>query len=246
MQKILDGVQTSEAWTAVIVGNSRHHWALFNGVELVQAWHLAPKDFLPDEIGAVSDRECWGVSVGSTPVSDLCPHAIPLSLADIPIPHLYPTLGLDRALALWGALQIYGAPVCVVDAGTALTFTLANGGGEFAGGAILPGVTTMARSLADYTAGLPWVAIPPARPLRWATGTTAAIESGLYFATAAILKSYLEDFYTAYPQGKVVVTGGDRPFIGQLLATAFPEQTWHSDEHLAFWGIRAIRNQRLR
>ncbi|ATS18419.1 hypothetical protein BRW62_06265 [Parathermosynechococcus lividus PCC 6715] len=236
----------SDDWVAVIVGNSRHHWALFHGVELVQCWHLTPRESPPAVLRLVSDRECWGGSVGRVPLQELCPNAFRLSLMDIPIPGLYPTLGLDRALGLWGALQVYGAPVCVVDAGTALTFTLANAAGEFAGGAILPGVGAMGQCLADYTAALPRVAIPEGVPPRWAMSTPEALQSGVYFGVAAILQSYLGAFYAAYPTGKVLVTGGDRAFISQLLATDFPQHHWQEDEHLCFWGIRAVRNQRLR
>ncbi|XFA72858.1 pantothenate kinase [Thermosynechococcaceae cyanobacterium Okahandja] len=239
-------VTTSDVWTAVVIGNSRHHWGVFHGAALVQCWHLAPEDVLPPELRLVRDRECWGVSVGRTPLEQLSPNATRLSLADIPMPQLYPTLGLDRALALWGALQVYGAPVCVVDAGTALTFTLADTAGAFAGGAILPGAGMMARALADGTAALPLVPIPQQVPPRWAVTTPSAIESGLYFGMAAIVQSYLGAFYATYPRGTVLITGGDRAFIESLVATDFAGHAWHTDEHLAFWGIRAIRNQQLR
>lgn len=213
---------------------------------LVQCWHLCPTEPLPPALRLTSEWECWGVSVGAATLGELHPKVIALSLRDIPITNLYNTLGLDRALALWGAMQVYGAPVCVVDAGTALTFTLANGAGEFAGGVIFPGASSLARCLADYTAALPLVPLPRSEPPRWAMSTPAAIESGVYFGMAAILQSYLNDFYINYPTGRVIVTGGDRAFISQLLATYCPQCNWHEDEYLGFWGIRAVRNQRLR
>jgi len=39
------------------------------------------------------------------------------------VPPVYPTLGIDRALALWGAGETWGWPMLVIDAGTALTLT---------------------------------------------------------------------------------------------------------------------------
>lgn len=230
-------------WLALIVGNSRQHWALFTGEQLSHTWHLTPEEWARNPAKDYPGLPCWGASVGSVPLHHLHPTAMELTLGDIPIPHMYPTLGIDRALALWGALQVYGAPVCVVDAGTALTLTLANDRGEFAGGVILAGVGSMARALADYTTALPWVTLPTKAPPRWGTTTITAIESGLYYGTAAILDAYLDVFFQDYPQGTVIVTGGDRPFISELLRTFLDPARWREDEHLVFWGIRALRNQ---
>lgn len=229
-------------WLALIIGNSRQHWALFRGDHLSHTWHLTPEEFALNPIKDYLGLPCWGVSVGSVPLHDVHPTAIALTLEEIPIPHMYPTLGVDRALALWGALQVYGAPVCVVDGGTALTFTLANDRGEFAGGVILGGVGLMARALADYTAALPYVTFPTELPPRWGTTTPTAIESGLYYGTTAVLQAYLGAFFQDYPHGTVIVTGGDRPLISELLKTFLARDRWHEDDHLAFWGIRALRN----
>ncbi|BCX12127.1 MAG: type III pantothenate kinase [Thermosynechococcus sp.] len=232
----------SNQWFALIIGNTRQHWALFRGEHLSRTWHLTPAEFAFNPAQDYPNLPCWGASVGSVPLHQVYPRAIALTLADIPIPQMYPTLGIDRALALWGALQVYGAPVCVVDAGTALTLTLANDRREFAGGVILAGVGLMARALADYTAALPYVTLPTAPPRRWGTSTTTAIESGLYYGTAAILQAYLGPFFQEFPQGKVIVTGGDRPFVSDLLRTFLASDRWCEDDHLVFWGIRALRN----
>ncbi|MFN4066483.1 MAG: pantothenate kinase [Thermosynechococcus sp.] len=232
----------SNHWFALIIGNSRQHWALFTGEHLSRTWHLPLEELAVNPAQAYPNLPCWGASVGSVPLHQVYPSAIALTLEDIPIPRMYPTLGIDRALALWGALQVYGAPVCVVDGGTALTLTLANERGEFAGGVIFPGVGLMARALADYTAALPWLAIPTEPPPRWGTTTTTAIESGLYYGTAAVLHSYLGAFFQESPQGKAIVTGGDRPFLSGLLRTFLDPDRWCEDDHLAFWGIRALRN----
>lgn len=232
----------SNQWFALMIGNSRQHWALFTGEHLSRTWHL-PLEDSPGSLGkAYSDLPCWGASVGAQSIRQVHPNAVELTLADIPIPQMYSTLGIDRALALWGALQIYGAPVCVVDGGTALTLTLADDRGAFAGGVILPGVGLMARALADYTAALPHVTLSPEPPPRWGTSTPAAIASGLYYGTAAILQAYLVAFFEAYPQGRVIVTGGDRPFLGELFKTFLDADRWRADDHLAFWGIRALRS----
>ena len=75
-----------------------------------------------------------------------------ITLEQIPLKGIYPTLGIDRALALWGAGETLGWPILVIDAGTALTLTGADAGQRLVGGAILPGVKLQLQSLAQRTA----------------------------------------------------------------------------------------------
>ena len=70
-----------------------------------------------------------------------------IGLEDIPLEGLYPSLGVDRALALWGAGATWGFPCLVIDGGTALTLTGGNGDGFLVGGAILPGLRLQLQSL---------------------------------------------------------------------------------------------------
>jgi len=63
-------------------------------------------------------------------------------------------LGVDRWLAMLGARclpQLSGAPICVVDCGTALTVDIVRATGEHLGGWIAPGLTLMRRQLAGNT-----------------------------------------------------------------------------------------------
>ena len=56
-------------------------------------------------------------------------------------------LGPDRLADAVGARARYGAPVIVVDMGTATTFNVVDAEGAFVGGAIAPGVAVMAEAL---------------------------------------------------------------------------------------------------
>ncbi|WP_008314111.1 type III pantothenate kinase [Leptolyngbya sp. PCC 6406] len=153
-----------------------------------------------------------------------------ITLENLPLGNLYPTLGIDRALNLLGAGARYGWPVLVVDGGTALTFT-AGGNGQkpgadppvLLGGAILPGVGMQFRALGQHTAALPTVAVaPPDRALvdrryRWATDTPSAIRSGILHSIAATVEDYLTAWATDFPQSSVVFTGGDGGIIYDLI-----------------------------
>lgn len=86
--------------------------------------------------------------------------------------------GSDRLLAAWAAVRLYGAPVIVVDLGTATTVDLVDGDGYFLGGAIMPGLALAADALAEGTAKLKRVDLDlPDEPV--GADTSAAIQSGI-------------------------------------------------------------------
>ena len=75
-----------------------------------------------------------------TALWQIYPNVHIINLDQIPLQGVYPTLGIDRALALWGAGKTWGFPMLVIDAGTAMTFTGADANQCLVGGAILPGL----------------------------------------------------------------------------------------------------------
>ena len=66
-------------------------------------------------------------------------------------------LGPDRAVACIGAMAKYGAPLIVLDFGTATTLDAVNQAGEYMGGCITAGVRIAADALFTQTAMLPKV-----------------------------------------------------------------------------------------
>ena len=59
-------------------------------------------------------------------------------------------IGADRIADCVAAHKLYGAPVVVVDFGTATNMEVIDGKGTFAGGVIAPGVDTSARALFSH------------------------------------------------------------------------------------------------
>ncbi|HEX3602235.1 MAG TPA: type III pantothenate kinase, partial [Lacipirellulaceae bacterium] len=96
-------------------------------------------------------------------------------------------VGIDRLLAAVAANQLRdpGRAAIVVDLGTAITVDLIEPDGAFAGGAILPGIGTAGRALADQTDALPHVMLDHSTkpPLPLGESTQTAIEAGLYWGT---------------------------------------------------------------
>jgi type III pantothenate kinase len=164
-----------------------------------------------------------------------------LTLAEIPLYQTYATLGLDRALAVWGAWHLYKSPVLVIDAGTALTLTGASSQGTFSGGAILPGLGLQIQALGHKTASLPSIQsdFVQLTPPRWGTNTNDAIRSGVFYTTVAGVKDFIQAWWQDFPQSHVVVTGGDGYLIYPELRTSFPQKanTLHYLPHLV---LRAL------
>ena len=64
-------------------------------------------------------------------------------------------LGADRLVNAVAAYERFGGPCAVVDFGTAITFDVVSGDGEYLGGVIGPGVEISMEALAARTAKLP-------------------------------------------------------------------------------------------
>lgn len=64
------------------------------------------------------------------------------------------SLGLDRLCNVIAARELYGCNTIVIDFGTATTFNVINGDGDFIGGLISPGLDTMRKSLIKDTSQL--------------------------------------------------------------------------------------------
>lgn len=212
-------------WLAVVVGNSRIQWAECQAAEIIR-WRYG----LPP-----TASECWCAMVGRRTLP-LQPTYC-LSLADIPIPGLYPTLGVDRALALWAGQQEYGAPLLVIDGGTALTLTALDNQGHFLGGAISPGLAVQRQVLSERTAALPLVSPTHSLPSRWAKTTEGAIQSGIELGALAAVREACQEWRSQFPTGTIVFTGGDGEWLWQH--TALAQSHWHPTLVLA--GIIRVR-----
>ncbi|MBD2237778.1 pantothenate kinase [Aulosira sp. FACHB-113] len=172
------------------------------------------------------------------------PNVRVITLEQIPLKGLYPTLGIDRALALWGAGKTWGFPMLVIDAGTALTFTAADADECLVGGAILPGLGLQFTSLGQKTGQLPLIetqaiaSLPP----RFALNTTEAIQSGVIYTILAGIKDFIENWWQLFPMGKIAIKGGDRTILLNYLQALYPAiaSRLTVEPNLIFWGIEKI------
>lgn len=122
-------------------------------------------------------------------------------------------VGSDRIANVIAAMHIYGAPVLVVDFGTATTISAVNGQ-SFIGGAILPGLKLMGKSLARGTSRLPYVDINCLRDQKYrvpAVGkdTNKGVTSGIIYGTAGGVERIIKEMEKEEGcRFKVAITGG--------------------------------------
>jgi type III pantothenate kinase len=254
-------------WLGLAIGNSRLHWAWFTDDTLQKTWdtphfsqelvqQLITKQFdfsTYDRTLAVptfKNPEAWVASVVPAQIDLWRSYSFlnVITLEQISIPGTYATLGVDRALALWGALATWGSPTLVIDAGTALTFTGADQAGHFVGGAILPGLQLQLRSLNQSTAALPAINSQSivTLPDRWAGNTDGAIVSGVIYTALAGVRDFIADWWQRFPQSFVALTGGDSRLLQACLCAQNPDFATRIrvEPNLIFWGMREVRRKR--
>lgn len=220
------------------IGNTRVKWAVARPQAVAGAW-FASGALAHAELAALATpwqtlpiTQAWvanvaGAAIGAgvgTVLASACPQA--------GAPHWFRSqpacagvvngyrdpgqLGCDRFASLIGARHRYpGQPLLVVTAGTATTVDALDASGRFIGGMILPGLRTMAQSLAVNTAQLP--AVDDVRSERlFADNTQDAIVSGCIHAqVGAILQAHAQ-----MPAALCVLSGGAAPYIAPQLPLA--------------------------
>lgn len=121
--------------------------------------------------------------------------------------------GADLVVAAVAAIAEYGAPLLLVDMGTATTITAIDEQGAFVGGCICPGVKISLEALTGRTAQLPGISLD--RPQR-AIGknTRDCMQSGIMLGAAAMLDGLLDRMEAELGTPvKVVATGGIAKFV---------------------------------
>ena len=145
------------------------------------------------------------------------------SATPLPIRLIYATphtLGSDRVAAAVGAASRFpGEAVLIVDAGTCLKCDWLTADSAFAGGSISPGLKMRYRALTELTGRLPLVAAGPAAQMpEWpGDSTEASIRAGVEIGLLSEVLAFVTWGETRWPGVRVVLTGGDAPWLGVRL-----------------------------
>jgi type III pantothenate kinase len=145
-------------------------------------------------------------------------------------------IGADRLANAVGAARLYGAPVIVVDFGTALTFDIVNSCSEYIGGVIAPGLASVTDYLYQRTALLPRIKLIEPRSMV-GKSTVAAMRVGAVIGYRGSVKEILGALRRerGLRNATVVATGG----YANLMAKKISE-IHHTNPMLTLEGLRFI------
>lgn len=225
---------------AIDVGNTQTTIGLFDGGELVHGWRMATlrtdtadsldarlhsyfsKDGLDRSLVESAGIACvvpvltqaWSQCLSAHNVKDplVIDATVPTGMVvDMPDPH---QVGADRIANAVAARTTYGAPVIVVDFGTATNIDVVDKDGAYRGGAISPGLMVSASALFSRAAKLSSV---PVEAPEHALGDTTetAVQSGLVIGAAAQAEGLVARIKAELdiPDAPVIGTGGLAPTI---------------------------------
>jgi len=220
---------------AVNVGNTNISLGVFDGPSLLRV-SLAPLESPLDHLWVTEGWRDLRADISETAVAGVNPPkqqqfiewaaeslgAAPLAAGrDFSVPlrnRCTPpgSVGVDRLLNAYAASRLYEGDAIVVDFGTAMSFSVVSGDGDFIGGTIAPGLRMMARALSEQTQALPEVS---PREVAEATGRTTehAINAGLQWGASGMLDRVLEGLVGERPAGtRILGTGGDLDWFLQF------------------------------
>jgi len=223
---------------AIDIGNTRAHFGMFEDESLVSRCDIPSGSTVKkyaDVLAKLLRRPGTGVVIGSVvpPVTRALEHLLAkeFCVSPVVVNHKLPLgirlkydkperLGADRIANVVGGYTLYGGPLLIVGFGTAVTFELVSGKGDFVGGAIAPGLKTMFASLHAGTAQLPRVS-RGAKKAKIGRDTKTSIEFGVAHGADGAIKEIIKSLKEScrmHVRLKLVATGGDAEYFARRLS----------------------------
>ncbi len=214
---------------AVDIGNTNISFGVFKGAGLKKTFDIPVKRYSRNKLLEkiislkVTDTLISSVVPGITKViaKDLAgitgkrPYIIGKEIK-VPIKNRYRNpdqVGQDRLVNAYAAAKLYGAPLVVVDFGTAITFDVISKSRAYEGGLILPGLGLSIDALNRQTALLPKIRI--SRPKEFiGKDTRSSILSGIVYGFSGMAEQLNNKIKKILgPQARVIATGGNAALI---------------------------------
>ena len=125
-------------------------------------------------------------------------------------------VGADRVVNNVSAVKKYGAPLIIIDFGTATTFNVINAKSEFIGGGIAPGIKGSLDSLVNGTAKLPRVEIERPQSII-GKNTVTNMQAGIFYGFAGLVEYIVKKIKRELKSENIttVATGGFSEIIAK-------------------------------
>lgn len=246
---------------AIDIGNTHTTLGLMNGSDVLREYRLTTRrDATSDEvqilvrqlegIDRIAPDEWRGAALCSVvPSIDRAwmlalrrmMRAEPLLLSplmDMGIRNAYSPpgdVGMDRLANAVAAVEKHGAPLIIVDFGTATTLDVVSRDRDYIGGVILAGLQTTAEALYQRAAKLPLVSIEAPRSAIGSC-TVDAMQAGLFHGCVDAIEGSIRRIEEELGYGcKIIATGGLAAVLGpamKRLDAVEPHLTLHGIEWL--------------
>jgi len=207
------------------IGNSHIKWAIWNDDHIAQAGCTAYSKQEPDKAFAIwqdvqPEKLVMVACVAGDRVEHVLSHWLQshwsveprflratARLKGVTNAYADPSrYGVDRWAALIAAHSLYRDPVCIIDAGTAITVDLMDADGRHLGGRILPGLMMMREALLRGTEGIKQA---DGKITDFADNTADAVSSGtLHMLMAAVTEIVDSAQRRLGNDMKIIITGG--------------------------------------
>lgn len=130
-------------------------------------------------------------------------------------------MGVDRWLAMIGALPQEECPLCVVDCGSAITIDVVSRDRTHKGGYIVPGLQMAERSLLHKTENIVVNENIPLDTLSWGASTEEAVQMGVITMALDFISGCVRRIETQEGVApKLILTGGDAVLLSRHLELA--------------------------
>lgn len=246
---------------AVDIGNTQTAMGIFDGEELIHHFDVTTNaGYTRDEVHAILASQLDLVKRDMDDLTDVVISSVVPSLtgtwrqvaervtgkapvvvgpgvkSGLPLHYDNPAeIGADRVADAVAAIHLAGAPVVVVDLGTATNIEVVDKKGNFRGGIIAPGLRMSANALDTYAARLPQVdLVTPKKVI--GTNTIDAIRSGLIFGEVDRVDGLVRRIFDELGyEAPVIATGGLSGYISDLSTTITQREP-----RLTLLGLRLI------
>ncbi len=144
-------------------------------------------------------------------------------------------LGSDLVVNAVAGLHYYGAPIIMIDMGTATTISVVDNRKNYIGGMILPGVRVSLDSLVNRTSQLPRISLDAPKKII-GKNTIDCMKSGIIMGQASCIDGMIERIWDELGyQAQVVATGG----LAGCIVPYCKKKIVHDDE-LTLKGLEII------